>query len=131
MTDGDRNARLNDTRTECCGSTLKFADSLGEKNGSLRLPNLSTRPPTLKRTDMQAHAVEEDLILHVRAQFVAILCLRRQRDVEVIAPHVAANRHDLPTAEWEGVSGLEVECLRRQVHQERLTRGSIREKQVR
>jgi hypothetical protein len=49
MTEGDLNARLNDTRKECSGVALMTAAIRGEKTGSLRLPNLSTRPPIVRR----------------------------------------------------------------------------------
>ena len=43
-------ARLNEARTVCPGAILTIAAMRGEKTGSPRLPNLSMRPPMLRRT---------------------------------------------------------------------------------
>src|SRR5262245_16970966 len=49
IVDGERKALLNDARSEWDGVGLNMAVRRGEKTGSLRLPNLSTRPPSEKR----------------------------------------------------------------------------------
>ena len=79
------------------------------------LPNLSTRPPTVSRT-----AVDEDLVLHVGAELGAILGLRRDRDVEVVAADVAAELTALARADGAGVAGFEVVGLRREIQLQRL-----------
>jgi hypothetical protein len=48
-TDGERKARLKEARKARDGVGLKRAEMRGEKTGSSRLPNLSTRPPTFNR----------------------------------------------------------------------------------
>ena len=49
MSDGARKARLNDTRREWFLSGLYIRLMRGEKKGSSRLPNLSTRTPADSR----------------------------------------------------------------------------------
>src|SRR5688572_32814071 len=49
MVDGERKAWLYESRKECEGTGLKIADKRGEKTGSSMLPNLSTRPPRVRR----------------------------------------------------------------------------------
>ena len=49
MKDGDTNARLKEARIEWSGVGLNMTLRRGEKTGSSRLPNLSTRPPAAMR----------------------------------------------------------------------------------
>ncbi len=81
--------------------------------------------------DVEADPIEEDFVLDVGAELVAILRLRRQRDVEVVAPDVAADRQHLAGADRKRIAGLEVEGLRGQRHLQRLAGCRIREEQVR
>ena len=80
MTDGDRNARLNETRSAWSFAGLNTAASRGENTGSLEVAELVDAA-----AEREAEPVEEDLVLHVGAELGAVLGVRRDRDVEVVA----------------------------------------------
>ncbi len=58
--------------------------------------------------DGQPDAIENDLVLHVGADLGPVLERRRNRHVEVVAPHVAAEADHVPRSQRDGVPGLEV-----------------------
>jgi hypothetical protein len=91
MKDGDTNARCR-ARIECVGVGLYITLTRGENTGSSMLPELVDAA-----AERETELVDEVLPLQVGAELRAVVALR-ERDVEVVLPHVAAVREDVVAA---------------------------------
>ena len=123
MNDGARNARLNDTRNVWLGGRLD------EERRARREDRVVDRRELVEAAaDHPAEMVaEEDLVLEVAAALVAVVAVRRERDVERVVPEVAAVGQHVARADRLHVGRLEVEGVRLEVERQRLPVGAARQ----
>ena len=80
MTDGERNARLNETRSAWSSTRLEHRREPRREHRIVEVAELVDAA-----ADVEPDLVEEDLVLHVGAELGAVLGGRRDGDVEVVA----------------------------------------------
>src|SRR6266545_1631364 len=117
MNDGARNARLNETRIVWSSAGLIMNVVRGENTASS-----TDDPPEI--------FAQEDLVLQVRAPFVAVVVGQRKRDIERVVAEVAAVAEDMRGADRGDIVGLNVERLGVEVERQRLA-GRQERQQVR
>ena len=113
-TEGDRKARLKDSRNEWLGAGLNIGGDPGREDRVCEVAELVDAAAGAK-----PELVEEDLVLEVGAELVAVLRVRGEGDVEVVAAGVAAVGQDVLPGDHDRVADLDVVGLRLEVELQR------------